>query len=102
MEKGEKQICETFEKLGEMGKKTENEQDWTEALHGIIVLRKGKLEEKEVWFGTVGNQLVSDGAYETKKELMENLENITLDRVCRIVAGAFERAITYKEEKACK
>ena len=102
MEKGEKQICETFEKLGEMGEKTEKEQDWTEALHGIIVLRKGKLEEKEIWFGTVGNQLVSDGAYETKKELIENLENVTLDRVCKIVAGAFERAIMYKEEKACK
>ncbi len=100
MKKGEKQINETSEKLGEMGEKTENEQDWTETLHGIIVLRKGKLEEKEIWFATVGKQLVSDGAYGTKKELMENLENVTLDRVCRIVAGAFERAITYKEEKA--
>ena len=65
------------------------------------MLRKGKLEEKEVWFGTVGNQLVSDGAYNTKKELIENLEQITLDRICRIVAGALERAITYnnKEKK---
>ena len=71
-------------------------EEYVEPLHGIIVLRKGKLEEKEVWFGTVGNQLVSDGAYDTKKELIENLETMTLDRVCKIVAGAFERAISHK------
>ena len=82
-----------------MKENTENKQDYTEALHGIITLRKGKLEEKEVWFGTVGKQIVSDGAYETKNKLIENLENITLDRVCRIVVGAFERAINYKEGK---
>ncbi len=78
---------------------SENKQDYTETLHGIIILRKGKLEEKEVWFGTVSNQLVSDGCYETKKELIENLENVTLERICKIVAGAFGRAITYKLEK---
>lgn len=75
------------------------EEEFTEALHGVIMLRKGKLEEREVWFGTVGNQLVSDGTFETKKELIKNLENVTLDKICKIVAGAFERAITYKEEK---
>ena len=76
---------------------TEEEKEFTEALHGVIMLRKGKLEEREVWFGTVGNQLVSDGTFETKKELIKNLENVTLDKICKIVAGAFERAITYKE-----
>ena len=75
------------------------QEDYTEQYNGIIVLRKGQLEEKEVWFGTVGNHLVSDGAYNTKKELIENLNNVTLERVCKIVAGAFERAITYKEDK---
>lgn len=78
---------------------SENKQDYTETLHSIIVLRKGKLEENDVWFGTVGNQLVSDGCYKTKKELIENLENVTLERICKIVAGAFGRAITYKLEK---
>lgn len=73
------------------------EENYTEQYKGIIILRKGRIEEKEVWFGTVGNQLVSDGAYETKGELIENLETMTLDRVCKIVAGAFERAVTYKK-----
>ena len=41
--------------------------------------------------------MVSDGVYNTKRELIVNLENLTLDRVCKIVAGAFERAITYKK-----
>lgn len=98
MEKCEKELCETTEKLGRMGERTTEEQECTEALHGVIMLRKGKLEERDVWFGTVGNQLVSDGAYNTKKELIENLENVTLERICKIVAGAFERAITYKKE----
>jgi hypothetical protein len=76
----------------------EENLECTEKLHGIIMLRKGKLEEKEVWFGTVGQQLVSDGAYDTKKELIESLENITLETICKIVAGAFERAITYNKK----
>ena len=92
MEKCEKYSCETETQSKKM-------DECTEALHGIIVLRKGKLEEREIWFGTVGNQLVSDGAFESKEELIENLENVTLERVCKIVAGAFERAITYKTEK---
>lgn len=101
MEKCEKEICETFKKRGEMAKRTEEELDCVEMLNGVIVMRKGRLDEREVWFGTVGNQLVSDGAYETKRDLIENLEKVTLDRVCKIVAGAFERAITYnKEDKA--
>ena len=95
MEKCEKDLCKTVEKSGKMGEAAEQEQEYTEALHGIIMLRKGQLEGKEIWFGTVGNQLVSDGAFETKKELIENLENLTLERFCKIVAGAFERAITY-------
>ena len=62
------------------------------------MLRKGRLEEREVWFATVGSQLVSDGAFESKEELIENLNNITIERVCKIAAGAFERAITYKKD----
>lgn len=76
----------------------ENEET-TEQYKRIIMLRKGKLEEKDVWFGTVGNMLVSDGAFETKEALKENLENVTLDRVCRIMIGAFDRAIKIQEGK---
>ena len=68
MEKCEKKLCETTEKLETMSERTTEEQEWTEALHGVIMLRKGKLEEREVWFGTVGNQLVSDGAFEEKRK----------------------------------
>ena len=80
-----------------MDKETKEEQDYTEQYAGIIMLRKGKYEDKDIWFGTVGNQLVSDGMFEKKEELIENLNKITLERVCKIIAGAFERAITYKE-----
>lgn len=99
MEKCERDLCKTIEKLGKMGEKAEKEPEWTEALHGVIMMRKGRLEDKDVWFGTVGNRMVSDRVFETKKELIENLEDVTLERVCKIVAGAFERAITYKEDK---
>lgn len=73
------------------------EQCYTEQYAGIIMLRKGRLEDKELWFGTVGKRMVSDRAFETKEELIENLEDVTLERICKIVAGAYERAITYKE-----
>ena len=67
-----------------MEENKEKEQDYTEQYAGIIMLRKGRLIEKEVWFGTVGNQLVSDGTFESKEELIENLNKITIERICRI------------------
>ena len=82
-----------------MNKKTEENQDYTEQYAGIIMLRKGRIEDYDVWFGTVGNQLVSDGTFKSKEELIDNLNDITLNRICRIVAGAFERAIKYKEDE---
>lgn len=78
------------------------EENYTEQYRGVIILRKGQIEEKEVWFGTVGNQLVSDGAFETKEELINNLEELTLDRVCKIIAGAFGRAIELSSTKTGK
>ena len=82
-----------------MDKKIEENQDYTEQYVGIIMLRKGRIKDDDVWFGTVGKQLVSDGAFGTKEELIDNLNNITLSRICRIVAGAFGRAIEHKEGK---
>ena len=76
-----------------MDKKTKEEQNFTEYLNGIIMLRKGMLKEKEVWFATVGRQLVSDGTFETKEELIKNMEDLSLERVCKIIAGAFEREV---------
>ena len=80
-----------------MDKETKERQDCTEQYTGIIMLRKAKYEDNDVWFGTVGNQLISDGVFENKEELIENLNKITLERVCKMIAGAFERAVTYKE-----
>ena len=70
-----------------------NEENYTEHYKGIIMLRKAKMEDEDVWFATVGSQLVSNGVYKTKEELTESLENLSLETVCEIVAGAFGRAI---------
>lgn len=70
-----------------------NKEDYTEQYKGIIMLRKGQTDDKEIWFATIGNQIVSDGAFGTKKELVENLENLSLERVCKMILGAFGRAI---------
>ena len=75
------------------------EENCTEQYKGIIMLRKARVNDEEVWFATVGNQLVSDGAYKTKKELTEKLENLNLETVCKIISGAFGRAIELKLEK---
>lgn len=69
------------------------EEDYTEQYKGIIMLRKGRMDDEEVWFATVGNQLVSDGVFKTKEELIKNLEDLNLERVCKMMAGAFGRAI---------
>ena len=78
------------------------EENCTEQYKGIIILRKARVKDEDVWFGTVGNQLVSDGAFETKEELIKNLEELTLDRVCKIVAGAFGKAIELSSNKSDK
>lgn len=70
-----------------------NEKDYTEQYKGIIMLRKGRADDEDIWFATVGNHLVSNGMYKTKEELIESLENLSLDTICRIIAGAFGRAI---------
>ena len=69
------------------------EENYTEQYKGIIMLRKGRMDEADIWFATVGKQLVSDGAFKTKEELINNMEELSLERVCKIIAGAFERAI---------
>lgn len=68
-------------------------ENYTEQYKGVIMLRKGQADNEEIWFATVGNQLVSDGVYKTKKELIENLEKLSLERVCKMILGAFGRAI---------
>ena len=80
------------------------EENCTEQYRGIIMLRKGKMDDADIWFATVGNQLVSDGVFKTKEELVNNMEDLSLERVCKIVAGAFGRAIelSTKNEKKCK
>lgn len=80
-------------------KLSQNENDYTEQYKGLIMLRKGKLEEKEVWFATVGQMLVSDGAFGTKEELINNMENLTLDRICKIMIGVANRILKLDEEK---
>ena len=76
-------------------------ENCTEQYKGIIMLRKGKLDDEEIWFATIGNQLISDGTLKTKEELISNLEELSLERVCKMIAGAFGRAIelTTKNKK---
>ena len=78
---------------------SQNENNYTEQYKSLFVLRKGRINENEVWYATVGKMLVSDGAFGTKEELIKNLENITLDRVCKILIGVTDRIIKLNEEK---
>ena len=70
-----------------------NENDYTEQYRGIIMLRKGRADDDDVWFATVGNHLVSNGVYKTKEELTESLENLNLETVCKIILGVVGRII---------
>lgn len=69
------------------------EENCTEQYKGIIMVRKGMINDEDVWFATVGKQLVSDGAFKTKEELINNLEDLNLERVCKMIAGAFGRVV---------
>ena len=69
------------------------EENYTEQYKGIIILRKGRMDDEEIWYATVGNQLVSDGIFKTKEELIKNVEDMNLERVCKMIAGAFGRAV---------
>lgn len=69
------------------------EENYTEQYKGIIILRKGQLDGEDVWYATTGNQIVSDGTFKSKEELIKNLENLTLERLCKIASAVFDRAI---------
>jgi hypothetical protein len=77
------------------------EENYTEQYKGLIMLRKGRVKDEEVWFATVGNQLISDGTYKTKEKLIESLEKLNLETVCKIILGAVARVIelSTKNEK---
>ena len=77
------------------------EENYTEQYRGIIILRKGRTDDEDVWFATVGNHLVSDGMYKTKEELIESLENLNLETVCKIILGVVGRMmeLSTKNEK---
>ena len=70
-----------------------NEKDYTEQYKGIIMLRKGREKDEDIWFATVGRQIVSNGVYETKEELIESLESLNLETMCKIISGAIGRVI---------
>lgn len=70
-----------------------NENDYTEQYRGIIMLRKGREKDEDVWFATVGRQIVSDKVYKTKKELIKSLESLNLETICKIISGAIGRVI---------
>ena len=78
-----------------------NKEDYTEQYKGVIMLRKGRKDDEEIWYATVGRQLVSDGFYNTKEELIEGLEKLNLETICKIISGAIGRVIelTAKDEK---
>ena len=78
-----------------------NKKNYTEQYKGIIMLRKGRTNDEDVWFATVGTQLVSDGVYKTKEELIKSLENLNLETVCKIILGAVARVLelSTKNEK---
>ena len=42
-------------------------ENCTEQYKGIIMLRKGKLDDEEIWFATIGNQLISDGTFQNQR-----------------------------------
>ena len=77
----------------------DKEVETTETVYGIICVRKGQYQGKDVWFATVGNQCVSRGTYGTKEEVLKDLENYDMSTICKIVAGAFERAISLNKTK---
>ena len=49
-------VAKENEREPKLGK---DENDYTEQYKGLIMLRKGKIEEKEVWFATVGQMALS-------------------------------------------
>ena len=70
-----------------------SEENYTEQYRGIIMLRKGRMDDEDVWFATVGHQLVSKGVYKTKEELIKSLEDLNLETICKIISGAVGRII---------
>lgn len=66
------------------------------------MLRKSRMNDEDIWFATVGHQLVSKGPYKTKEELIKELENLNLETVCKIISGVFGRVIELSSNNEMK
>lgn len=81
----------------------QNENDFNEIYKGITRIVKTKEHDEDVWFAVIGNTIVSRGTFKKKEEVIEDLEKVDYEQVCKIaiaIATALKNYTPKKVEEA--
>lgn len=76
-----------------------NENDFNEIYKGITRIVKTKEHDEDVWFAVIGNTIVSRGTFKKKKEVIEDLEKIDYEQICKIALAIATALKDYQQKK---
>lgn len=76
-----------------------NENDFNEIYKGITRIVKTKEHDEDVWFAVIGNTIVSRGTFKKKEEVIEDLEKIDYEQICKIALAIATALKDYQQKK---
>lgn len=77
----------------------QEEDGFSEFYKGITRIVKTKEHDEDVWFGVIGNTIVSRGTFKTKEECIKDLECIDYEQICKMALAIATALKDYKPEK---
>lgn len=77
----------------------QNENDFNEIYKGITRIVKTKENDEDVWFAVIGNTIVSRGTFKTKEEVIEDLEKVDYEQICKIALAIATAIKDYKPKE---
>ncbi len=62
----------------------QNNNNFNEIYKGITRIVKTNKNDEDVWFAVIGSTIVSRGTFKTKEEVVEDLEKVDYEQICKI------------------
>lgn len=80
----------------------QNNNDFNEIYKGITRIVKTKEHDEDVWFAVIGNTIVTRGTFKKKEEVIEDLEKIDYEQICKIALAIATALKDYQPKKVEK
>lgn len=76
-----------------------NNNNFNEVYKGITRIVKTKENDEDVWFAVIGNTIISRGTFNTKEEVIKDLENTDYEQTCKIAIAIATALKDYQPKK---